>query len=314
MAPVVIYKTPRLNTEKTDSPARHRNTENNGQPRANTTQGYASADAQDPEDSAQHRLKDAMASPAYLEYSRKQAERVGFNIVLWWEFLEAAGIEHNGRQLQAEMFEKYFPGGDYADYEPMMRLAVAELFLEDPDASVMDVLQRFNAERPNRVWRFGYFNGYEGEYEWGQEIQSDAVDIFANAFTREETFQLPAFSDAPPDIAVPVRDAIPETGTFEPSTDLEEIRAFDALETLPQTFEELEAQFFEQYTTDIPDLPSEAQLETTLEQQFSPERLNTAIETLHRYGPREGLRHLKTADPEVAAYIERYLHPNAETD
>ena len=103
MAPVVIYKTPRLNTEKTDSPARHRDTENNGQPRANATHGDTSVNAQGSGDSAQQRLKDAMASPAYLEYSRKQAERVGFNIVLWWEFLEAAGIEHNGRQLQAEM-------------------------------------------------------------------------------------------------------------------------------------------------------------------------------------------------------------------
>lgn len=317
--PVVIYKTTRLNTSKADptatTDALHLNTENNAQPRANATQDDTSVDAQGHSGSAEQRLKDAMASPAYLEYSRKQAEQVGFNVVLWWEFLEANGIPHNGRQLQVAAFEKHFPdGGDYADYEPMMRLAVAELFLEDPEANVMDVLQRFNAQRPNRVWRFGYFNGYEGEYEWGQQIQRDAVDIVATAITTPETFELPPLNDRHPDTAVPARDATPEAGTFEPSTDRAEIPTFDVLETAPQTLEELEAQFFEQHTMDLPDLPSEAKLETTLQERFSPERFNTAMQTLRRYGPEEGLRQLKTTDPEVAAYFQRSLHPNAETD
>jgi len=226
MQPLVIYKTTHLNTSKADptatTDAPHSDTKNNGQSRANATQGDTAADTQGHSGSAQHRLKAAMASPAYLEYSRKQAAQVGFNVVLWWEFLEANGIPHNGRQLQAAAFEKHFPdGGDYADYEPIMRLAVAELFLEDPEASVMDILQRFNAQRPNRVWRFGYFNGYEGEYEWGQQIQRDAVDIVATAITTPETFEVPSLSDGHPDTAVPVRDTTPEVSTFQPSTDPE---------------------------------------------------------------------------------------------
>ncbi len=317
MAPVVIYKATRL-TAETETPARHSKRENNAPPSANVSSVETTADAAPARSgSAAQRLKTAMASPAYLEYSRKQAERVGFNIVLWWEFLEAAGIEHNGRQLQAEAFEKYFPGGDYADYEPMMRLAVAELFLEDPDASVMDVLQRFNAERPNRVWRFGYFNGYEGEYEWGERIKRDAVDIFANAITREETFQGPAFSEFSPDTEVPAIGTASEAETFEPLTgppDLEENRAFATPEPLPETFKEFEAEFLKRFTVNLPDLPSDTDLETTLDQQFSPERLNTAMQTLYRYGPQDGLRHLKTTDPEAAAHFERYLHPNAKTD
>ena len=316
MAPVVLYKATPLNTEGPPHP--RRNTENNAHPSANVSSVETTADAAPARSgSAAQRLKAAMASPAYLEYSRKQAERVGFNIVLWWEFLEAAGIEHNGRQLQAEAFEKYFPGGDYADYEPMMRLAVAELFLEDPDASVMDVLQRFNAEQPNRVWRFGYFNSYEGEYEWGAQIQSDAVDIFANAMTREEMFQGPAFSEFSPDSEVSATDATPEAETFEPLTgtpDLEDNRAFATPEPLPETFKEFEAEFLKRSAVNIPDLPSDTDLKTTLEQQFSPERLNTAMQTLYRYGPRDGLRHLKTTDPEAAAHFQRYLQPTTETD
>ena len=270
--------------------------------------------------SFQDRLEAAKASPAYAEYKRKQAERMGFNIVLYWEFLEASGITHNGRILQAEAFEKYFPdGGSYADYEPMMRRAVAEMFLEDPSASVTDVLQRFNAVQSNRVWRFGHFNGYEGEYEWGQHIQRDAADIVATATRTPEMFALPDFalpdlSNVPPDTEVPASDATPEVNMFAPHIDPEEITRFDAPEAFPQTLEEFEAQFFKQYTTGLPKLPSEAALETTLRERFSPERFNTAMQTLHRHGPREGLRHLKTTDPEAAAYFERYLPPNAETD
>lgn len=327
MQPVVIYKTTYQNTDQ-NAPtgsdlSQPLEIENNAQPvNENTVNGNTdntSVDAQGTIISAEQRLKQAMASPAYHEYSRKQAEQVGFNVVLYWEFLEASGIPHNGRRLQAEAFEKYFPdGGDYTDYEPMMRLAVAELFLEDPDASVMDVLQQFNAERPNRVWRFGYFNGYEGEYEWGQQIQRDAVDIFANGYATPETFQGPPFtgSETDAETAIPATDAAVEASTFEhlTGTDLAEIPTFDAPETMPETLEELRAQFFQQYPTSFPELPSEAQLETTFREQFSPERFNTAMQTLYRHGPEEGIHQLKTADPEVAAYFQRYLHPNAKTD
>ena len=314
MEPMIIYKTAMPDAPRvTETPTTQR------QPRA--AKAGAAPDqqvrvrSQVVEERSRERLQAALESPAYLEYSRKQAERIGFNVVLWWEFLEAAGIQHNGRILQAEAFEKYFPdGGAYADYEPMMRLAVAEMFLEDPDQSVMDVLQRFNAVQSNRVWRFGHFNGYEGEYEWGQQIQRDAANIVATATRTPETFELPDFSDAPPDTEVPASDATPEDSTFEPSINPKEIPRVDALETLPQTLEALEAQFFKQYTTGLPKLPSEATLETTLRERFSPERFNTAMQTLHRHGPQEGLRQLKTTDPEVAAYIERGLHRGTAAD
>ena len=324
MAPIIIYKTTPIDTRRGAETAGVRAT-------ATTTGGYPDAhrtphpnghvDAPETQISVQERLKAAMASPAYEAYTRKQAERVGFNIVLYWEFLEAAGIAHNGRILQAEAFAKYFPaGGSYADYKPMMELAVAEMFLEDPSQSVTDVLQRFNATRANRVWRFGHFNGYEGEYEWGQQIQRDAANIVATATRTPETFalptfELPDFSNAPPDTEVSASDATPEDSPFDPLTaPPEEIPTSEALETLPQTLEALEAEFFKRYTTGIPDLPSDAALETTLRERFSPERFNTAMQTLHRHGPREGLRHLKTTDPEAAAYFERYLPPNTETD
>ena len=322
MEPVVTYKTTRLDTPKTDStaaaPSQRLDTEDNGQPGDTANHGSTSTAAQRSEGSVEQRLAAAMASPAYLEYSRQQAEQTGFNVILWWEFLEAAGITHNGRILQAAAFDKYFPdGGDYADYEPMMRLAVAEMFLEDPSLSVMDVLQRFNATQSNRVWRFGYFNGYEGEYEWGAHIRQDAARIVANAYSPQSA-EMPSPTHSQPTATemFPI-DGGSETGasvTGAPDALQEEMPAFEVIEALPQTLEEFEAQFFKQLDAGIPELPNEAQVEASLRDRFSPERFNTAVETLHRYGPRDGLRRLKTTDPEVAAYFERYLQRDTETD
>ena len=267
--------------------------------------------------SVQERLKAAMASPAYEAYTRKQAERLGFNVVLYWEFLEAAGITHNGRILQAAAFEKHFPdGGSYTDYEPMMRRAVAEMFLEDPAASVTDVLQRFNADQPNRVWRFGYFNGYEGEYEWGKGIQRDAATIVANATHPNVPSEL---SDPRVPESLETEGFSTDVGEAVRPPDLSDIPAempsVAEIETLPESFDALETQFFQALETEIPAFPTDARLETQLRERFSPERFDTAAQTLHRYGPEEGLRRLKASDPEVATHIERFLRrEDAPTD
>ena len=274
-----------------------------------TSQPSGHADAPAMEMSVEERLEAAMDSPAYEAYTRKQAERLGFNVVLWWEFLEATGITHNGRILQAAAFEKYFPdGGSYADYEPMMELEVAEMFLEDPSQSVMDVLQRFNETQSNRVWRFGYFNGYEGEYEWGQRIQSDAVDIVVNSIHPHDPFEGTPSSSVPESLATEgfstdVGEAVrPPEGS--PSDTPSEIPAFTEIETLPESFE---TQFFQGLEADVPAFPTDAGLETQLRERFSPDRFSTATQTLRRYGPEEGLRRLKASDPEVATHIERFL-------
>ena len=56
-----------------------------------------------------------------------------------------------------------------------------------------------------------------------------------------------------------------------------------------------------------PELPTRKSLETALRTQFSPDRFNRAMKTLNQYGPQEGLRRLKSSDPEVAKQVERLL-------
>ena len=55
----------------------------------------------------------------------------------------------------------------------------------------------------------------------------------------------------------------------------------------------------------VPALPTREELETTLKERFSSERLDRAKDTLERYGPEEGLRRLREDDPEVARQMER---------
>ena len=251
-------------------------------------------------------LQDVLNSPAYLEYVRKQAEKPGFNAVLWWELHESLGIPHTGRRVQAEFFRKYFPdGGEYADYEPLMRRRVAEIALEDPAQNTADVLRRFNADFANQVWRHGYFNGYEGEYEWGDNIRQNAASIVAEP-TPWDVDTPPAATDAESlddtrttDGAEENADTLPSPRAAAPS--LEEV------ERIPESDVEIEAALTEQLLPVAPERPTDVTLEKALRSQFSPQRFTRAIQTLNQYGPEEGLRRLKAADPEVAAQVERLL-------
>ena len=45
------------------------------------------------------------------------------------------------------------------------------------------------------------------------------------------------------------------------------------------------------------------QIETLLSEDFSPDRFTRAIETLNRYGPKDGLRKLAEEDSEIATYL-----------
>ena len=75
------------------------------------------------------------------------------------------------------------------------------------------------------------------------------------------------------------------------------------------TWADLEKQFM----SDILVSPTTEHIEATLIEQFNPEhlkRLSRAMETLHQYGPEEGLRKIKESDPEIAKQVESMLRTN----
>lgn len=75
------------------------------------------------------------------------------------------------------------------------------------------------------------------------------------------------------------------------------------------TWTDLEKQFM----SDALVSPTIEHIEATLTEQFNPERLkrlSRAMETLHQYGPEEGLRRIKESDPEIAKQVENMLRTN----
>ena len=248
-------------------------------------------------------FKRAIESPAYAEYQKKaNAILPRTNLSHWWDFLESQGVG-SGRLAQEENFRKYFPTGEYADYEPMMRKKLAQIFLEmgPPDSTTEENVVRhtlagmydFRKDDANRIWMRGQFNGYDGDLEWADEIRQNAASIVAEELPEQLAPEAVLTQPEPTDML--------SSPTEPPSaTNTEAVTSLKALETIPQTVEKTQ-------TIEEMNVPTDADFETALRQRFSPERFNTAMQTLNRYGSKEGLHRLKESDPEVAAQVERLM-------
>ena len=68
----------------------------------------------------------------------------------------------------------------------------------------------------------------------------------------------------------------------------------------------------ENRVTSQPDAFSEEGFKVSLRERFSPERFNRAMQTLNRHGPEEGIRRLQASDPEVAEHVTQFLQRQQE--
>ena len=201
-------------------------------------------------------LHEAVNSPEYLEYQKKQDERIGTDLDLWWSFLESKGLS-SGRMAQEERFREHFPTGDYVDYESEMRKRLAELFLEsglsttatNDEKSVgetLGIMAQFRAEdEAHRVWMRGHFKGYVGDLDWAQEIRKNAVGIVTDmdnegvpAFTEDDTLAEPI----PTEVAEENLDSEPQPSQFG-----EETPTLDDLGQVAQIVEEIETELLKTF-------------------------------------------------------------------
>ncbi len=269
-------------------------------------------------------LKRAMQSPEYLVYKKKQdAVFPGFNLVLWWDFLESQGIESSARELQEKNFRESFPTGDYADYEPMMRKTLAEEFLaSDPPLDMTDkqamreytltVLNRFRNDWRNKIWMRGYFDGYDGDVDWAENVRRNATNIVAErASVDTATIPQPIVQEVASDPSVP--DVV-QADAEVLSQQRGDVPSVERLEPIQETANEIEVRRTVDMLSKMFAIPDSSDFETELREQFLPERFNRAIQTLNQYKPEEGLRRLKESDPEVAAQVERLIQQYREDD
>ena len=268
-------------------------------------------------------LYEAVNSPEYLEYQKKQDARIGTDLDLWWSFLESKGLS-SGRMAQEERFREHFPNGEYADYEPDMRKRLAELFLETglsttasyDETSVrqtIGVLSQFRSEaEANSIWMRGYFNGYVGDLEWAQEVRQNAASIVTDA---DNVDVIAEFTESDTVVESTPTDVAEESSGDEPEPLLlsEEAPTIEDVTQVPPTIEEIETELLKTLFPDERASPRQSNIEKVLHEQFSPQRFNAAVQTLSQYGPQDGLRRLKESDPEIAVYIERLIQRNKDT-
>ena len=267
------------------------------------------------------KLRKAMESPEYLEYLKKQKQdKRGFDMRLYMDFMKTQGVYDIGWEEYSDMvFREFFPeGGTPADYEPEMRRQLAEICLEYPERTPSENYTAFRKkadEYDNGMWAHIYFQGSTGErLDWAENIQQNAVSIVAEltpADTVIDTATSPTDSTFTPDAST--ADVVTENSDTPPPP-REGTVSLKELGQIPQSLEELDAEFEKDSFADIPNLPTNADFEKALRERFSPQRFNTAMQTLTQYGSKEGLRRLKESDPEVATHIERLIRPEKDND
>lgn len=277
-------------------------------------------------------------SPALLEYLKDMREN-GASFRKWNDFLESQGVPV--KREYPEMFRKYFPTGEPKDYDPEMRLKIAELFLAakpvdltNPEAAAiqrMEVISEFQRKnKRHRPWvrgRFGdHFDGHslierEGvesnpNLVWVADVQRNAASIVAQAEQARGESPESQASASSWDMSSVMEDpaAFPDETSGDRPSMVAPLTDADERPTNPNTGTRAAA-------TPAPDLtdmpsaqstfPTNADLEASLKSQFSPDRFERAMDTLEQYGPEEGLRRLKENDPEVAKQIEQ--HRNQES-
>ena len=189
------------------------------------------------------------------------------------------------------------------------------------------ILREFWEDKRVFHWRMGYFKGkFSGEgssYEWAQEVLSqvnsptaaapvfieNAAPVFIeNAEQLSPTHNEMAGAPRAPAAITPINyegSSIPEASS---AVDLERDMQGDVARKEVVNSAEMstdpETEFSKQFTNEG--------FVTELREQFSPERLNTAMKLLNRYGPKEGLRRLKESDPEFAKQVERRIGKSQE--
>lgn len=308
MTPITVYKTVTPESQTTAAPQASTpsrlSEEQLEQNKAATTEPTVQNTETDP---FMDDLQKLFQSPAYEEYRKSQEGVFGMDMNAWWDFMESQGLG-SGRTLQNREFQELFPhGGTAADYEPEMRKKLAELALANPTFDTVQLLSAFwKQEKANYIWNRQYFSGHIGDYDWADNIRMDPANVLAELTP----------TDVENDTAT--RQPMPLFTTDTPTEQSEDTAGTTESELNPQTATKApETQAVENIfddLSDLPNVPTTADMQKTLQERFSPQRFNNALQILTQYGPTEGLQRLKESDAEIATHIERLIQQNKETN
>ena len=228
---------------------------------------------------------------------------------------EFSGIDYDkiiadAHALAIQEYQAANPGKDPKDKDEAMAKRIGEMLkTADPASGIMEMMQ----DREIGLWIAARFQGDQAALsEWLMPVMKGSLSAgSANLPPAPTDFEFPDgfLSDSPSDEPAEqapfvepepsLSDPIP-TSTREESTIPNTENSSPALPTVEP------GKILTEMSPEPPAPPTEEELETALREQFSLERLERAMSTLERYGPEEGLRRLRDADPEIAAQVERH--------
>ena len=309
--------TPRENAAPSQENMEQENTESSGGPQdIKSAMGRIYSEEQLASEKMQ-KLFAIFDSPEYAAFL--ETEQTG-HLGAFFDFLASQGIpvdKNDLLEIFQGIFQQHFPGETPESVEPQMRQTLTNL-IDENKTDLIGVLTDFMSNEQYNAWGMLHF-----------QTDADAFALWAVGTIKD-------YLESPPPEALPVVETeVPAASVEDVSADEHSFGELptDPTElppvhsTDPSAFEDedvlterdinidadIEAKLralLEQTAPGAPELPTEASLEKMLRNTFSPQRFNTIMQTLQRYGPEEGLRRIKTSDPEVATQIERFILGN----
>ncbi len=330
------YKAKKLQENGTPTVHNNRGTTKNSNTKGNLTSIYTEEQLALP---FTQDLLTIMDSPEFKEHMKSRP-----TIRMTNDFLESQGfsVPQDGF---IQVFRVIFPTGEPADYEPEMRVKIAQMFLDAEPVDLTDsvaaakqrseVLLSLHKDRRAFGWFLAQFQDEDWEHnflpepediggnsalEWVSAVQQKAADIVAAAETVEVNTSETPKAATPWDLSSVIEGptAFPDEmerdrpTTVAPLTDADE--QYDTEKRTAATPMADPEKIVTNALSTVLTPPTVEQVENALREQFSSERFGQAMDTLERYGPEEGLRRLRENDPEVASQIEQHRNRSRSED
>ncbi len=224
-------------------------------------------------------------------------------------FLADNGYDVPRNPTQA-IFREHFPIGEPADYEPEMRAKVSTL-LTEMGGYGPDIIDDFLSDPRSGAWYWATFGSkitkrdmnVRGFVEWIKDVERNPMpsnDVPVP--TARESFAFPGGSAT----------ASPEINTLEDSQAPLIPDENGNIPQLPKEAADIRREITEPLRYSDFKIPTEASLKATLGDQFSQARYQRALSILNQYEPKEGLRRLKAADPEMTEMIQQHIEHQQE--
>ena len=244
----------------------------------------------------------------------------------FFDFYESQGMKSYKSEvfgMVRALLAEHFPGETAEALEPGMRQELSGIYAES-GIEFEQALQDFVSKEQNIAWVTEYFEGDFLEFgKWAVDVSENPVSFSSDnpSVVGNEAPQVPQNSEnflstegGFPEVPTLFNEAANEE-PLPPSQD--PVSTLENMETLIKSDPELEDEFLKQLESSLPvasKLLTVVDFERDLRERFSPQRLNTALQTLNRYGPEEGLRRLQTSDPEIATQLKHLIQREQEED